>query len=122
MIRLAVTLLFVLATTSAVFADWRPYREDSTIIASFDYLSFASFHGQPSVWVRWHYVSPRNGVGGTKIHVTANCAEHRLYEIESNRYDTKGNYLAETKKYNPPKERSLAPGSLDEATFKLLCH
>jgi hypothetical protein len=122
MIRLALSILFVMVSSSAVFANWRAYREDKSVIASFDYLSFESFHNQPSVWVKWHYVIPRKGVAGIKLQFTANCPEHRLFEIAAYPFDADGRYLKPKKSYDSPKEYPITPGSLNEATYKLLCH
>lgn len=121
MIRAALALLIVLAAASAALAEWQLYREDTQIIASYDYATFAPFRGKPSLWVRWHYVAPRNGVGGMKIQFTADCAARRLYAIASNPYDAAGNYLASEQNYDNPKEYPMTPGSLDEATYNLLC-
>jgi hypothetical protein len=60
-------------------------------------------------------------VAGAKIQFTANCTGHRLFEIASSPYDVAGNYLPEKKQYESPKEYLLTPGSLNEATYKLLC-
>jgi hypothetical protein len=116
-------LLMVAMLAGVADANWRLYHRDKEVVASFDYLSRASFRGQPAVWVRWHYVTPRNGTGGTKLQFTANCPAHKLYEIESLPYDTSGNYLSSRKRkhYDVPKEYPLEPGSLNDATYKLLC-
>jgi len=121
MIRLALALLIVMATTVQAAANWRVYREDETVIASFNYLSFASFHNQPSVWVKWHNVSKKARYGGTKIQFTANCANHRLFEINSVPYDHEGNFLAENPHYDSPKEYPLKHNDLNKATYRLLC-
>ena len=118
---LAVALLMVMATASTASAMWQPYREDASVIASYDYDSFASFQGKPSVRVRWHYVTPRDGVGGVKIQFTADCAARRLFEIASTPYDPQGNYLESDQHQDQPKEYAITPGSLNEATYKLLC-
>jgi hypothetical protein len=121
MSRAVLALLIVLTMAGEAFAMWQLYREDQNVIASFDYDSFASFRGKPSVWVRWQYVTPREGVGGMKIQFTADCAAHKLYEIASNPYDPKGNYLKPSRNFDNPKEYATPPGSLNEATYKLLC-
>jgi hypothetical protein len=118
---LVLAVLFVLAAAAAAFAQWQLYKEDGGTIASFDYATFAPFQDKPSVWVRWQYVSPRNGVAGTKLQFMADCAEHELYEIAENPYDAEGNYLASSRYYDAPKEFPVTPGSLNEATYDLLC-
>ena len=118
---LAVALLIPLATAGPAFAMWQPYREDASVVASFDYDSFASIQGKPSVRVRWHYVTPRNGVGGVKIQFTADCAARKLFEIASTPYDPQGNYMESDQHQDQPKEYAVTPGSLNEATYKLLC-
>ena len=122
MIRLALSVLLLIATTDTVLADWQLYKEDNNIIASVDYLSYESFHNRPSVLVRWHYRTPRNGVGGLRIQFTADCAKHRLFEIAAYPYDVDGKYLKPHKKYNSPIEYPIVPGSLNDETYKLLCH
>ena len=122
MLRLSLALIIVMFISSAALADWELYRRDRSITASVDILSFAPFHGQPSVWVRWHYDTPQNGVGGVKLRFTANCLDHRLYEIAEYPYDTKGNFLPPQKRYGSPKEYPVTPDSLTEATYNLLCH
>lgn len=119
--RLVWSLIVMMATSNAAFADWELYRKGKTVIASVDILTYEPFHGQPSAWVRWHYVTPRNGVGGRKIQFTANCSQHRLFEVASYPYDAAGEYLAPHKYYGSPKEYSIAPNSLNEATYQLLC-
>jgi hypothetical protein len=121
MIRAVLVLLIVLTTAGEAFAMWQLYREDQNVIASYDYDTFAPFRGKPSVWVRWQYVTPREGVGGMKIQFTADCAAHKLYEIASNPYDPQGNYLQSIRNFDNPKEYPTPPGSLNEATYKLLC-
>jgi hypothetical protein len=54
LIRLILPVLFVMTAATAAFADWRLYKENDSVVASFVYLSFAPFHGQLSVRVRWH--------------------------------------------------------------------
>lgn len=119
--RVMLLTVILLALSTAVSADWRMYRKDTTVIASVNYISHAPFRGKPSVWVRWHYVKPRNGVGGVKIQFAADCKEQRLFEIAAERYDLKGNYLGAQKWYDAPKEYPLTAGSLNEATYNLLC-
>ena len=122
MIRLALSVLFLMVTTNTVLADWQLYKKDNKIIASVDYLSYEPFHDRPSVLVRWHYRTPRKGVGGLKIKFTADCSKHRLFEIAAYPYDVGGNYLKPHKNYNSPIEYPIAPDSLNDATYKLLCH
>lgn len=119
---LAVSLALVLVTSNAALANWQVYREDDRVVASVDTLSFEPFHGQPSVWVRWHYVRPRKGVGGVKIQFTAQCPKRKLFEIATYPYDTKGNFLTPHKNYDKPKEYSITPNSLNASTYQLLCH
>jgi hypothetical protein len=121
MIRPVLALLIVMMAAGTAFAEWQLYREDTKVTASFDIASFAPFRGKPSVWVRWNYVTPRNGIGGKKIQFAADCAAHKLFEIASNPYDPKGNYLTWSRNYDKPKEYATTPGSLNEATYKLLC-
>ncbi len=119
--RKAIVLFIILITASPALANWRMYSEDKNVVASFDYLSRASFRGKPSLWVRWHYANPGKGPAGVKIHFAADCAEHRLYEIASDPYDTEGNYLGMIKREDAPKDYAVTPGSLNEATYKLMC-
>lgn len=121
MTRFALSLLIVMATANAAVAEWQMYRKDNKVIASFNYRSFAQFRNQPSVWVRWHYVSPKNGLGGKKIQFTADCPKHRLYEISAVPYDHDGNFLAENRHYDAPQEYPLKNDPLNKATFKILC-
>ena len=122
MIRLALSVLFLTVTTNTALADWQLYKKDKDIIASVDYLSYESFHDRPSVLVRWHYRTPRKGVGGLRIQFTADCRKHRLFEIAAFPYDVGGNYLKAHKNYDTPIEYPITQDSLNEATFKLLCH
>lgn len=121
MIRHTLALLIVLATSAQAVADWQVYHENDKIIASFDYVTFAPFHNQPSVWVRWHNESKTAQYGGRKIQFTADCANHRLFEIDSVPYDHDGNFLAEKPMYDSPKEYPLRNSDLNEATYRLLC-
>ena len=121
MIRLALALLIVMATTVQATANWQVYREDETVIASFNYLTFAPFRNQPSVWTKWHNVSQKARYGGKKIQFTADCAKHRLFEINSVPYDHEGNFLAENPRYDSPKEYPLKHNDLNKATYRLLC-
>ena len=122
MIRLALSALFLVMNANTVLADWQLYKKDNNIIASVDYLSYESFHHHPSVLVRWHYRTPSKGVGGIRIQFTADCRKHQLFEIAAYPYDEGGKYLKPHKNYNSPIEYIIAPGSLNEATYKLLCH
>ncbi|BDV44574.1 hypothetical protein GURASL_34970 [Geotalea uraniireducens] len=118
---LAMTMLIIMAAAGEAVADWQVYREGKTVIAAVDYLSYAPYHNQPSVWVRWHYVKPRQGVAGRKIQFTADCTAHRLFEIADATYNTAGDFIATSKYYQAPREFPIKPGSLNEATFELLC-
>jgi len=121
MSRLVLALAIIMTTCTTSFAEWQLYHQDSSIIASYNYDSFAPFRGNPSAWVRWHYVSPRDGMGGMKVQFTADCAAGKLYEIASTPYDTEGNYLASNQHFDAPKEYPVTSGSLNKATYKLLC-
>ena len=121
MIRMAFSVLFIMVTSNPAFADWELYRKERGLVASVDILTYESFHGQPSVWVRWHYLTPENGVGGHKIQFTANCSLHRLFEIAIYPYNAEGKYLKPDKHYASPKEYPITPDSLNEATYDLLC-
>jgi hypothetical protein len=121
MIRLLLIVLFLMVTSNIASADWELYRKDKKVISSVDILSYKPFHGQPSVWVRWHYVTPKHGVGGRKIQFTANCSRRRLFEIARHPYNADGKYLTPNKHYDSPIEYPLTPNSLNEATYKLLC-
>jgi len=116
-------LAAILAVTFATpgWAMWQMYQKDG-IVASFDYDSFAPFRGKPSVWVRWHYATPQDGIGGKKIQFTADCSAGKLYAVADTPYDGDGNYLASNQYFDAPKEYPVTPGSLNEATYKLLCH
>ncbi|HET6420623.1 MAG TPA: hypothetical protein VFG19_10730 [Geobacteraceae bacterium] len=118
---LILAVAIVIAASGTTFANWQVYREDKSIVASVDYLSRASFRGKPSVWVRWHFKQPRKGIGGVKIQFTADCARRNLYEIAYIPYDTKGNYLTPSENYDSPKQYTVTPHSLNEATYRLLC-
>lgn len=120
---LMLALLIVVTTAATADANWRLYRKDKEVVASFDYLSRTSFRGQPAIRARWHYVVPRNGVGGVKLQFTADCSARKLFEIEALPYDASGNYITARKRtrYDAPKEYPLTSGSLNEATYKLLC-
>lgn len=122
MIRFALATILVLTTAAPALAEWQLYRKDADVSASFDIASFAPFRGNPSVWVRWSYASARNGIGGEKIQFTADCGARKLFEIAANPYDADGNYLAPAQYFDAPKEFPLTPGSLNESTYKLLCH
>ncbi len=117
----ALMVFVILFTASPALANWQLYWEDQNIVASFDYLSRSSFQGKPCLWVRWHYVHPRKGVGGVKIQFTADCAQHRLYEINSDPYDTEGNFLGLIRREDAPKEYPVTPRSLNEETYDLMC-
>lgn len=121
MIRLALGVLIILATTAQAMANWQLYRENDEVIATYDYVSFAPFRNQPSVWVKWYNVSQNAKYGGLKIQFTADCENHRLFEINLVPYDHEGNFLAESPSYDTPKEYPLNHNDLNEATYKLLC-
>ena len=121
MIRLALAALIVITSANPVCAMWQLYKEDKGVIASFDYDSFAPVNGNPSAWVRWQYATPQNDIGGREIQFTADCSNHKLYEIATNPYDADGNYLASNENLDPPKEFPVTPGSLNGATYDLLC-
>jgi hypothetical protein len=121
MFRSVCVLLAVLFMTGVASADWQLYKEEGNVIASYDFLSFAPFKGNPSVWVRWEYVSPVNGIGGKKIQLTANCSDTSLFEIAVIPFDSSGEYLARDQHYDSPKEYPLTGNPLNEATYKLLC-
>jgi hypothetical protein len=118
---LLAAVLMVLTLSGTAFADWQLYWNGKDITASFDLLSREPFRGKPSLWVRWQYVTPRNGIAGIKIQFTADCSGHRLYEISRVSYDPAGNYLKLKKNYDSPKQYGITPGSLNEATYQLMC-
>jgi hypothetical protein len=122
MIRLIVAAVLLTAATPPAFASWQSYRDDGSIVATFDLATFAPFQGKPSVWVKWQNVTPQNGIGGTKLQFTADCAAGSLYEISAIPFDAGGNYLAENRHYESPKAYPVTPGSLNKATYDLLCH
>ena len=113
-------LVVMLAATSA-FADWRVYYEDGKVIASEDYLSNAPYRGMPSVWVRWHYKTPKDDRGGSKRQFAADCTKHRLLEISFATYDKAGNYVESTQLYDAPRQYPLKGSKLNQATYELLC-
>jgi hypothetical protein len=122
MIKFALAAIMIVTAAAPASAQWQRYREDPDIAASFDIATFAPFRNNPSVWVRWNYASPKNGVGGMKIQFMADCQAQKLYEIAANPYDGDGNYLAPEQYFDAPKEFPVTSGSLNEATYKLLCH
>jgi hypothetical protein len=119
--KLVLAVLMVVALTGTAFADWEPYWEGKNITATFDLLSREPFRGKPSLWVSWHYSAPRKGIAGVKIQFMADCSGRRLYEISEIPYDAGGNYLKSKKNFDSPKEYEITPGSLNEATYKLMC-
>ncbi len=119
--RLFLAFLIVAVSAGVALAEWQRYKQGKDIVASYNIATFAPFRDKPSVWVRWHYVTPRNGLGGKKLQFTADCSAHKLFEIAANPYDPGGNFLAAQKHYDSPKEYPVTPGSLNEATYKLLC-
>ncbi|MCM0082622.1 hypothetical protein L4X63_13560 [Geomonas sp. Red32] len=114
------SLLFLLMGSHTAWGAWELYREDESVVASVNILSYEPYHGQPSVWVRWHYVKPKGGEGGVKIQFTASCSQHRLFAIATYPYDRAGDYL-KPQKNQPPIEYPLKPDSLNDATYRLLC-
>jgi hypothetical protein len=122
MFRIACVALLALMVAVPVCASWQQYRQDESVSASFDIDTFAPFRGNPSVWVRWHYVVAKNGIGGMKIQFMADCQAQKLFEIAANPYDADGNYLTASNYFDAPIEFPVTPGSLNEATYKLLCH
>jgi hypothetical protein len=120
--RLALTLVIIMATAGQAFAIWQLYKEDSKVVANFNYDSFAPFRGKPSVWVKWQYTTPMNGVAGKKLQFTADCSARKLFEIAVIPFDADGNYLQPNEHFDAPMEYPLTPGSLNEATYNLLCH
>lgn len=118
---LIVTALLLLTLTASAAADWQLYYDDGKIVASYDVLSRAPFREQPSLWVRWHYAAPQDGVGGKKIEFTAQCSEHRLFEVRTIPYDANGNYLEESDHLKTPKEVPVDSTPLAKATYELLC-
>ncbi len=96
-------------------------EEDSDTIASYNYDTFEPFEGKPSVWVKWQYIAPRDGIAGVRIQFTADCSTQKLYEISLYPFGPGGAYHDPTLNVNDPKEYPLAPDSLNEATFRLLC-
>jgi hypothetical protein len=122
MVRLVLAVLMILTTSGAAFAQWQLYRENKQITASFKYQSFARFRNKPSVWVRWHYNSPGGKYGGKLIQFTADCKEHKLFEISVIPYDHDGDFLGENRHNDAPIEYRLKKGSLNSATYRLLCH
>jgi hypothetical protein len=121
MMRSALVALLVLATISTANAEWQLYRNDSDTIASYNYDTFEPFKGNPSVWVKWHYVTPRDGIAGVRIQFVADCSKRKLYEISEYPYGPGGAYLDPTLNVDDPKEYPLTPDSLNEATYRLLC-
>ncbi|MDD2338098.1 MAG: hypothetical protein PHD01_16180 [Geobacteraceae bacterium] len=121
MLRSACFLLALLFMTGVANADWQLYKEEGNVIASYDFLSFSPFKGNPSVWVRWEYVSPENGIGGKKIQFTANCTDTKLFAIAVVPFDTSGEFLTMDEQYNSPEEYPLIGNPLNKATYKLLC-
>ncbi len=119
--RSVLAALLVLATISTANAEWQLYHEDSDTIASYNYDTFVPFRGKPSVWVKWHYNAPREGVAGVRIQFMADCSAGKMYEISEYPYGSGGVYLDPTLNFAEPKEYPLKPDSLNEATFRLLC-
>jgi hypothetical protein len=121
MLRSASFLLALLFSTGVANADWQLYKKEGNVIASYDFLSFSPFKGNPSVWVRWEYVSPEKGIGGKKIQFIAQCKGSKLFAIAIVPFDTSGKYLAMDKQYDSPIEYPLTGSELNKATYKLLC-
>lgn len=121
MIRIILVVIIILSTNASAMAQWHRYWEDKRVTAAYKSGSFAPFHNQPSVWVRWHNRSPAGEYGGELIQFSADCNRHRLFEIATIPYDRQGNYLAEQKHYDAPLEYPLNRGTLNGATYRLLC-
>lgn len=119
--RSALVTLLVLTTISTANADWQLYRKDSDTIASYNQDTFEPFKGNPSVWVKWHYITSRDGIAGVRIQFVADCSTQKLHEISLYPYGPGGAYLDPTLNSNDPKEYPLTPDSLNEATYRLLC-
>ncbi len=110
------------AASGTAFADWQLYWKGDNITATFDLLSREPFHGKPSLWVKWNYAKPMNGIAGIKLQFMADCSGHRLYKIYEIPYDAGGNFLKPKKYYASPREYKIIPASPGEATYKLMCH
>ncbi len=117
----ALAVLVVLTFSGTASAIWNLYWKGNDVTASFNLASRAPFRGKPSLWVRWTYVEPRKGIAGAKIQFTADCAGRRLYAISDVPFDTGGNYLKSKKYYDFPEQYLITPGSLNEATYRLMC-
>jgi hypothetical protein len=118
--RISVMVVFVLcAAATTAQATWRLYQEGGDITASYD--RSAPYRGMPALWVRWSYGAPKDGAAGVKKQFAADCAAGTLYELYSNPYDTEGKYLGSDTNYEEPRAVQMPPGSLQEATYKLLC-
>ncbi len=122
MLRGACALFLVVIAVMPAQASWQQYRLDDSVSAAYDIATFSPFRGNPSVWVKWDYLTPQNGTAGMKIHFSADCRAGKLLEFTAIPYDTDGNYLAEKDFADAPVEFPVTPGSLNEATYKLLCH
>jgi hypothetical protein len=118
---LVVALLFIMLPFNSARAVWQSYLDNGSVAASFDIASFAPVNGNPSVWVRWQNAAPQNGVAGRKLQFTADCTSGKLFEISVIPYDADGNYGAENRHYDTPVEYPVDPGSLNKATYDLLC-
>jgi hypothetical protein len=56
-----------------------------------------------------------------KLQFTADCGKKKLFEIAVVPFDGDGNFLAPNEHFDAPKEYPVTPGSLNEATYRLLC-
>ncbi|HEY5976048.1 MAG TPA: hypothetical protein VIU41_15045, partial [Geobacteraceae bacterium] len=93
-------LVVLAATVSAAQASWTLYKDDGDTVANYD--RSGPYRGQPALWVRWQYKSPRDGVAGIKKQFTADCQAGKFYEIYANPYDANGTYLGADSRYDSP--------------------
>ncbi len=121
MTRFSLAVIVILATNSIANGAWQRYWQDTRVTAAYRIGSFATFRDHPSVWVRWHYRTHGEKYAGKMIQFTADCAKRRLYEISAIPYDHDGNYLGENRHYDAPMEYPLREGTLNGATYRLLC-
>jgi hypothetical protein len=119
--KFSVLVVFVLfaAVASTAQAKWKLYQEEGDVIASYDRAP--AVRGMPTLWARWTYGSPQAGAVGVKKRFAADCTAKKMYEIYSNPFDKDGKYLGTDAEYSEPLEIQVDPGSLHEATYKLLC-
>lgn len=112
-------VVVLLAADSTAQAKWKQYEGGGGVTASYDRAP--ADRGMPTLWARWTYAAPRDGAIGVKKRFAADCAQHKLYEIYSNSFDKDGKYLGADTDYTEPLAVQVTPGSLQEATYKLLC-